>query len=330
MKAKLLTIVFLVLVINATAQINLPVSKSPISKARQKIKLARDNAEDLIRMLTPLTDDPKALRDSIDHDLDARELQIEQEAAQEANFPARAQISGLGNISASQQGEAISPSASIYATLYPYKSPNLKFNFLFNLGVNGDSSNIDSLKLGSLFFPDKTKTGFGFRISYDFFSLIKNKFKNDKVYIHLDEAGYQMNDHLEPYIEYNYSKFNFRNSNADSSNLQTGTLLIGLSYTHTWEKDDNIIGFIITPYYRTVKVTDGTYGLYKKIFDPTVTADKNRQQVNFLGINTSLQINRFLFSFIYESLKTKSLKDTPLSGGVFTIKATVTGDLIKL
>ena len=317
----------------AKAQVNLPITKSASSRFNQERKLLDERYQGKLRDETSnILDDAtrKHIADSLEADKKFDLERLKAQESEKARFPYRAQIAGLGNFAASQSGSQISPSANIFATVLPYNSPNLKLNFLFNIGVNTDSSNIDSVKLGTIFFPDKSRVGFGLRVSYDLFPLIKNRFKSEDISFDTDNDGYIIRDNLEPYVEYNYSKINFRNTNADSSNLQTSTLLVGLAYTHSWEKGDNTIGFIITPYFRSVKVTDGTYTLYKKMFDPVVKDQNSPQSVKFLGINTSLQVNRFLFSFIYESLKTKALSNTPLDGGVFTVKATVSGDFIKL
>lgn len=328
-------IILMFIVCRLNAQVNLPIQKSANFKLNQKSELIKERFDNLERDETMHMVDAHEIKDKKDS---INKLRIEAmntlklEAEEKAAFPYRAQIAGLGNFVASQSGDQISPSANIFATLLPFNSPFFKLNFLYNIGVNADSSNIDSVKLGTIFFPDRSRTGFGFRVSYDFFPLLRSSIRKEdmKFDVEPDRDGYIKRDNLEPFIEYSYNKINFRKTHADSSNLQTSTIMLGLAYTRSWEKADNTIGFIITPYFRSVKVTDGTYSLYKKMFAPTIKTDNNPQTVSFIGINTSLQINRFLFSFIYESLQTKALSNTPLDGGVFTVKATVTGEFIRL
>lgn len=247
----------------------------------------------------------------------------------------RIEIDGLGNFSSTQNGGSIDPSANIYAKIIPVPNdPNFKFFLGYNLGAEIDSSKIDSIKLGSLFLPSKGRSGYLARIEYDILPLLRKispKIPDEDEDAKKEEQKkYKYITELNPFIEYNYHKINIKDAIEDSSRIQTSTWIVGINFNHSMIKDKNIIGLQITPFYKWATVTDGTLGTYRTIFRNTLKGEDSPQTVKFLGLNLGLQINRFLFSFIFEDLKTKSLKSTPLHGGVYTLKATVIGDFLKL
>lgn len=237
--------------------------------------------------------------------------------------PNRVEISGLGSVANSQNGEGLSPSANILTKLLPIpKNPNYKFYLGFNLGVDLDSTKIDSLKLGNLFLPDRGKAGYSFRAEYNILGELKKGFYKN--------ANYIFNTELNPFIEYNYNKINIEAAKEDSSRIQTSTWLIGLNFVHTLIRNDNEISFQASAFHKRVIITDGTLTTYRKIFDPIILNSSSPQRVNFLGMILGLQINRFQFSFVLEDLKSKKLENTPIYGGVYTVRATIIGDFLKL
>lgn len=238
-----------------------------------------------------------------------------------------AEIDGLGNISNSQNGQGLSPSANIFVGIKPIPDhPVFKIYAGFNLGSNLDSTNLDSIKLGKLFLPDRGQYGFLGRIEYDMLSLIKTKIKS-KGSVE-KENGYQFSTQLNLFIEYNFNKINIKQAVEDSSSIQTSTWIKGINFSWISEKENNSIGLQVAGFHKTVVLTDGTLGVYRNIFDKTLKK-QSPSKVNFLGLSVGLQINRFLFSFIIEDLQGNYLKESPLWGGVYTLKATVAGDFWK-
>lgn len=241
----------------------------------------------------------------------------------------RIEIEGLGNFTNSQNGSQLSPSANVFALLRPLPSNgNLKFYLGFNLGSEIDSSKIDSIKLAGLFLPDRGKSGYLARAEFNILSIFNSGYSEEG-----DEGGkpkYKFVTEINPFIEYNYHKINIKEAAEDSSRIQTSTWIIGLNFAHIIQVKENSIGLQFTPFWKQVTVTDGTVGLYREIFRPALKGANSPQTVNFLGLSIGLQVNRFLFSFVFEDLKTKSLANTPLFGGVYTLRASVTGEFLKL
>lgn len=234
-----------------------------------------------------------------------------------------ATIYGLGNISNSQSGSSITPSANIFADIFPLnKKEDLKISLGYNLGVNVDSTKLDSVQLSGLFFPDQSKSGFISRVGYNLIPLLCPKIDS----IGGTDSGYQVKSMLEPYLCYNYYKMNIQGKVSDSSKIQTATWMFGLNMSRQFSKGDNDFTISVSPYYKLTTITNGTFGLYKTIFQKSIDPAISPRTLRFLGVNSSLQLNKLLFSFIYEELLNKELKNTPIWGGYFTLRATVTGD----
>ncbi|MEO6722832.1 MAG: hypothetical protein ABIN67_20865 [Ferruginibacter sp.] len=245
-------------------------------------------------------------------------------AVEDQNKDHRIEIQGLGNIAGSQNGSSLSPSASVNAKILFLKNKNAKFYLGYNLGQEIDSTKLDSIKLANLFLPDRSKSGFSGRIEYNILSIFKCCQGSES------EGDYNFDTELSPFIEYNYNKINIKGTVEDSSKIQTSSWIYGFNFSRAINTNDNTFGVQISPYIKTVKVTAGTSSTYSSIFTPTLKGIKPPEKLSFAGITIGLQINRFLFSFDYQSLLTKTVEKTPLHGGVFTLRATVTGDLIKL
>jgi hypothetical protein len=237
-----------------------------------------------------------------------------------------ATIYGLGNISNSRSGSGITPSANIFADIFPLnKKEDLKISLGYNLGVNVDSTKIDSAQLSGLFFPDQSKSGFISRVGYNLIPLLCHQIDS----IGGTDSGYQVKSMLEPYISYNYYKMNIQGKVSDSSKIETSTWLFGLNMSRQFSKGDNDFTISVSPYYKLTTITNGTFGLYKTIFQKSIDPAISPRTLRFLGVNSSLQLNKLLFSFIYEGLLNKELKNTAIWGGYFTLRATVTGDFFR-
>ena len=250
------------------------------------------------------------------------------------SIESRIQINGLGNIAASQNGSALNPSANIYAKFLPFRhNPFGQFYLGYNLGSNLDSTNIDSLRLGNLFLPDRNKSAYIVRFEQNVLPYLRILFGKDSSNTWEntpDSDGYIIRTQISPFVEYNFNRINFRGSKEDSSKIQSNTWMFGINIVRTIEKNNNTVAIQVSPYIKTVAVTDNTYSLYSKIFSPGLGGTSPPRHVNFLGLILGLQINRFQFSFVIDDTRNKELKGTALYGGVYTLRATVIGDFIKL
>ncbi len=240
----------------------------------------------------------------------------------------RVAIEGLGNISSTQNGQGLNPSANVFIQMLPIRNdPKFKFYVGFNLGSELDSAKADSIKLASLFLPDRGKSGYIFRLEYNFMPLIKNLFN---IIEHEATDDYVFNTELNPFIEYNFHKINIKGAIEDSSSIESSTWILGLNFSHEIKiKKDNKVGLIVQPFWKFLTITDGTVNVYRNLFSKTLNGE-SPQNVSFFGLSLGVQINRFQFSFVFEDLKTQSLTNTPLWGGVYTLRATVIGELIRL
>ena len=234
----------------------------------------------------------------------------------------RMTLYGLGNISSTLSGDGIKPSANILADILPFDR-KLKLTLAYNLATELDSTRIDSIQLSNLFMLDNSRSGFFARVGYN---LLKSD--ND---IRIDRpGGYTIFNSIEPFIEYDYFKLNIKSAHKDSSKIQTSSLVMGCNFSRFFKKEENFYGIAISPFFKITGISDATVGLYRSLFKNTIEPQKNPNTFYFWGVNTSMQINRFVFTFIYNRLLNESLRNTPIWGGQFTLRATVSGDFFKL
>ena len=242
-------------------------------------------------------------------------------------------FSGLGSISNTIEKTEVDPSANIgVQSAFGFHRRGSLY-ITYNLGSQIDSTTIDSLKLSSLFFPDKSKNGFTLGLSYN---ILKESFMNFLRLHTIEDIGLIESDpkkyyyfSLEPFIEYSYLKKNIKDKALLTPRIETSTWLLGLRFGGFATIGSNSFGGQINTYYKAVNLTDATYETYNTIFKSQNNNKDLPHGNSLLGVNFNVQINKIILGFTYEELLTKRVTNTDIYGGVFILKATVGADFFE-
>ena len=245
-------------------------------------------------------------------------------------------ISGIGSASSSNSGK-LDPSFNPSGDFTFSQKKLWRAFFLVNVGADIDSSKIDSLQLASFFFPDKSKSGFSLGFYFDLFKikkigeLLKATSNSLKVFKWTDdkknpEKYFFME--FEPGIEYSYLRKNIRNNDAPDFRVQTSNWIAGLKFSANMVLPEINFGIQIFPYYKWVTVTDGTYENFNKYFNKYNNNMDIPQTNRFFGLNISLNFKQFIIGFNFEDYKGNAITTTDVFGGVYTIKASVSADIL--
>lgn len=242
-------------------------------------------------------------------------------------------IAGLGNISKAGDKLNPDPTANIRLDVSLSKRHQWSFYTAYNIGGGIDSSNRDSTALSSIFFPDRSKGGFGCGFNIDLFRL-KAIAKGHKIWTAenvnkwSDSKDYNYYS-LSLYAEYLWSDKVLKDKTIDSSHIRTGTWILGLRGGPVISIDGNSIAVAGNMYMKGVFLTDGTYDNFNRYYGDSVANISMPHHGLFLGLGLGVQINKVLFSFAYEYLLGKSIPDRTVWGGIGILKATVDADVLK-
>lgn len=243
-------------------------------------------------------------------------------------------IGGLGSLSNSTSKVDVDPSANINIEFalpmprHPQLNRNIRVYLSYNIGNSLDSSAIDSIKLGSFFFPDKSKNGFAGGVTLDIARLIKNinSLENPNI---IEEGKKYSFYTLEPYVEYAYLIRNIKDPGTDLPRIESNTWLLGVKASLQYLINDNNFAIILNGYRKWLTFSDATYPTYNNIFKKS-NADQVMPQKNALwGVNVGMQLNKALLGFTYERLTSKGIVNKDIASGTFILKATLSADFLE-
>lgn len=244
-------------------------------------------------------------------------------------------IGGLGSISNTSSRVDLDPAASINMEFrLPGKEGsalyrNFRMYLSYNIGNSQDSSAIDSIKLGSFFFPDKSKNGFAAGLTCDVARFIPGikKYSIQEAGILEDDKKYTFYT-LEPYFEYAYLVRNVKDMQGEVPRIESNTWLLGVKASLQYLVDDNNFAILINGYKKWLTFSDATYPTYNAVFQKA-NGDQAMPKDNSLwGINIGLQLNKAILGFTYENLTTKGIVNKDIAGGAFILKATISADFL--
>jgi hypothetical protein len=240
-------------------------------------------------------------------------------------------IGGLGNISNSVNTTNFDPSANINVEFaLPGKGhfeKNIWLYLNYNIGSAQDSATVDSIKLGSFFFPDKSKNGFAAGLSIDLARIIKNwRVFSIEQPMEIEAGRKYMFYMLEPYVEYSYQRRNIKDVNVAASRIESSTWLFGIRSSLRYIINDNNFALIFNLYRKSIIFTDATFPYYNNVFQKTNNDQPLPQKNSLWGLNIGMQLNKAVFGFTYESLITKGIFTNDISGGVFILRATISAE----
>jgi hypothetical protein len=244
-------------------------------------------------------------------------------------------IGGLGSISNAANGIDIDPAANINIEFsIPGKKNtglyrNIRMYLSYNIGSAQDSSEVDSIKLSSFFFPDKSKNGFAAGLTCDIARLIPGirKYSMQNVGVLEDNKKYTFYT-LEPYVEYAYLVRNVKDLKSEVPRIESSTWLLGMKASLQYLVDDNNFAVLFNAYKKWIAFSDNTYPTYNAVFQKT-NGDQVMPKNNSLwGLNIGVQLNKAILGFTYESLSTKGIVNKDIAGGTFILKATVSADFL--
>jgi len=297
--------------------------------------LPADSAKERIRNTIMAYDGSYEKRSSIINDI----LSIEEEDSSSIVSFTDAlpliRIGGLGSLSNAANGLDIDPSANINMEFsIPGKKGsglyrNIRMYLSYNIGSSQDSSKIDSIKLSSFFFPDKSRNGFAAGLTCDIARLIPGikKYSMQHAGVLEDNKKYSFYT-LEPYVEYAYLVRNVKDLQGEVPRIESNTWLLGMRASLQYLIDDNNFAVLFNGYRKWISFSDATYPTYNVIFQKTNGGQVMPKHNALWGVNVGLQLNKAILGFTYENLTTKGIVNTDIAGGTFILKATISADFL--
>ena len=241
-------------------------------------------------------------------------------------------ISGLGT---TQLTSNLSGSLDAEINFRPTKNKAWNFLLDFNFGSSKDTTNLKSVSLSKIFFPDNSSFGFTGGIGLDIFALCGPEIYSIK---HVKLGGDNNDDKyyfsLTPAIKYLYRKININDlKKTDSLSLvpriETATWYFELEFGTHWDIANNLFDITFTPYIKYQTVTQGTDSTYQYIFKNNNGGKQLSRFIWSKGVNLSAQIGKIQLSFIYDYISPKVIKEPELTGGTFILKAGVAADFLN-
>lgn len=245
-------------------------------------------------------------------------------------------IGGLGSLSNAADGSTIDPAASINMEFsIPGKKHtglyrNIRVLLSYNIGSAQDSSTVDSVKLGSFFFPDKSKSGFAAGLTCDVARLIPvlRRYSMESVGVLEDDKQFTFYT-LEPYVEYAYFVRKIKDLQNEVPRIESNTWLLGMRASLQYMVDNNTFAILLNGYKKWITFSENTYPTYNAVFKKA-NGDQAMPKNNALwGINVGLQFKKAILGFTYENLTTKGIVNKDIAGGTFILKATLSADFLE-
>jgi hypothetical protein len=242
-------------------------------------------------------------------------------------------ISGLGT---TQLTTNLSGNLDAQLNIRPTNDKAWNFLLDFNFGSSKDTTNLRSLSLSKIFFPDNSSFGFTGSIGFDILTLFGHQVHSIKhVNFGIGNEGKDIRYYsITPTIKYLYRKININDLKTTDSlslvpRIETGTWYFELEFGSHWTIANNSFDITVAPYIKSQKVTQGTDSTYQYIFK-----DKNggKQLSRFIvseGVNISAQVGKIQLSFIYDYINPKVIKEPALTGGTFMLKVAVAADFLN-
>jgi hypothetical protein len=264
-------------------------------------------------------------------------------------------ISGIGSLNQVTDSADNAASANVLAefNLINFKiggntiEKALRFNMNFNVNAELGQQPRDSVFLSQVFFPDRSRIGFGAGIGTDMWRFITtgwtDAYSQDKVHIIEQDKKFSYL-RVEPALEYSYARWNLRSTDIVQApdtltlpdtvsvleRIQTSQWNFGFRIWYTMHSGDNTFGFMLYPHVRSQTISDATMPVFSEVFREKVNGDKVPQSLTFWGLTAALQLNKVQFSFTYSELGQQAwINDNNVSGGVFLLKVSVVSDLLQ-
>jgi len=241
-------------------------------------------------------------------------------------------ISGLGSTQLTDD-----PSANINAQINVNPSKNKICNILlnFNKGSSKDTTDLSSVSLTRIFFPDNSSFGFSGGIDLDLLALLQNH-KYPKLHtignVILSETGNDYNYYsLNAQLQYSYRKISLKNLEDTTvlPRIETQSLFFALNLAAHWKIGDNRFDISLAPYIKSQWITQATDSTYQYIFKDSNGGEYLSKNIVSKGVNLSAQLGKVQLSFLYDYVNPKVVKDRALTGGTFIIKSTVAADFLR-
>lgn len=235
-------------------------------------------------------------------------------------------VSGLGTSELTTN-----PSASINAQINLCPVENKRWNFMinFNTGSSQDTTDLKTLSLSRIFYPENSSFGFTGGIGFDIMPWFKKAYSIHNVNFGKDED--YMYYSIVPAFYYLYRKINIKDLDIDTlvSRLETHVFNFEIDFAGHWKIGNNIFNFSVKPYIKKQFVTQGTDSTYQYIFKEKNDGNYLSKSIASKGINVSAQLGKVQLSFIYDYINPKVIKEPNLTGGTFIVKATVIADFLN-
>jgi hypothetical protein len=238
-------------------------------------------------------------------------------------------ISGLGSTQLTTD-----PSANLNAqiNICPLKNKQMNLLLNYNLGSSQDTTNLKSLSLSRIFYPDNSSMGFTCGIGLDILPYITGAGSLRAIKFGVGNEGKDYNYYsITPAIDYLYRKINISDLNIDSlvPRIETSSFYFGIECAGHWQIGNNLFNISVTPYTRIQRVTQGTDSTYQYIFKQNNGGKYVSRSITSFGINASAQLGKIQLSFVYDYISPTVIKDPNITGGTFLVKVSVIGDFLN-